>query len=376
MVYALNCSRQAASIYRQDLEEEETLMTPTPRKRKHQLEWEEQHYRCTVCQWTWKRRPRLACPGVPCYRVDDLPEYLLSEPQLFRRHLRPAGPPDACYFRWKEPHWLWLFDVRKATPIERPTLPRFNVIARLKAWWESGPTWCQWCGWRPENEDDGKQLIEASCEACRYERQWLIERKGVCRWAQMLMNTDDWVLLATATTGLHGWAEVIELAVLRFTGEVLLHSLVRPQSLMDPEVTTIHGLTNAALQTAPTFPEIWPDLTRLFKRRHAVIAYEATFHQRVLADTAEQYHLHLPDLNWFCLLRQYACYWGQPYRDGDYRWKKLDEACQQLQVPRGRSRKKRARLQAQKALGLLKALAAQADPSPSQKRAYALFGVR
>jgi hypothetical protein len=107
-------------------------MASKPYKRKHHLEWEARRYRCIVCQWTWRKPPRSACPEVPCYRVDDLPSYLVSEPELHRRHLQAAGPPDACYFRLKEPHWLWLFDVHKATPLAQPKLPRFNMAARLK----------------------------------------------------------------------------------------------------------------------------------------------------------------------------------------------------------------------------------------------------
>jgi hypothetical protein len=74
-------------------------------------------------------------------------------------------------------------------------------------------------------------------------------------------------------------------------------------------------------------------------------------------------------------MEQYALYWGELRRDGLFRWKKLSEACLQQQVPRGRSRVRRALPQAQKALGLLEALAAKADPSLSQW-GYALFGVR
>ena len=189
------------------------------------------------------------------------------------------------------------------------------------------------------------------------------------------MQADNWVLLATATTGLHSWAEVIELAVLRPDGEVLLHTLLRPQDTIDPEATTIHGLTDQDVQAAPALPDIWPELSRIFKRRHTIIAYDVPFHQRVLAFTARLYHLRLPFLSWHCLLEQYALYWGEVRHDGTFRWKSLSEACQQQQVPRGRTRIRRALPQAQKALGLLKALAAKADPSLSQW-GYALFGVR
>jgi DNA polymerase-3 subunit epsilon len=265
--------------------------------------------------------------------------------------------------------------VRKATPLAQPKLPRFNVVARLKAWWGSEPAWCRWCGWRPESEEERKHFTLRCCDACYFEQEWLRQRKAVCRWAHDLMQSDNWVLLATATTGLHPWAEVIELAVLRPDGEVLLHTLLRPQSLIDPEATTIHGLTDQGVQAAPTLPDIWPELSRIFKRRHTIIAYDVLFHQRVLAFTAGQYHLSLPFLSWHCLMEQYALYWGELRRDGLFRWKKLSEACLQQQVPRGRSRVRRALPQAQKALGLLEALAAKADP-PLSQWGYALFGVR
>jgi DNA polymerase-3 subunit epsilon len=72
------------------------------------------------------------------------------------------------------------------------------------------------------------------------------------------------------TTGLapgHG-DRVCEIALLRMQGEqevARFESLVHPQCLMPPEVTAVHGLTDAMLADAPPFADLIPTLQALLK---------------------------------------------------------------------------------------------------------------
>ena len=80
-------------------------------------------WQCRVCQWTWKQRPAMACPGVPRYEWGAWPEHAKTVNQLRQMHLKPQGAPIGCYYRasrnTKPDRWLWLYDVRTAVPTHR-----------------------------------------------------------------------------------------------------------------------------------------------------------------------------------------------------------------------------------------------------------------
>src|SRR5699024_3788327 len=70
------------------------------------------------------------------------------------------------------------------------------------------------------------------------------------------------VVLDTETTGLGPEAAVIEVAALdAATGEVLLDTLVNPDGdQVEPAAAAVHGITEAELARAPTWPQVWPRL--------------------------------------------------------------------------------------------------------------------
>ena len=142
-------------------------------------------------------------------------------------------------------------------------------------------------------------------------------------WARSLFREADWVVVDTETTGLDPSAEAVQIAVLSPAGETLLDTLVRPSGPIPWGASRVHGITDAHVANAPTYAEVHAELERLLERR-GVVAYNASFDERILRQTAARYGLRSPRARWECAMRQYARWineWDE--RKQDYRWHKL-----------------------------------------------------
>ncbi|HET8628802.1 MAG TPA: exonuclease domain-containing protein [Thermomicrobiales bacterium] len=196
------------------------------------------------------------------------------------------------------------------------------------------------------------------------------EQQGVARWARDLFARDDWALVDTETTGLDRAAEVIDIAVLDRHGRVLLDTLVRPQGPITPGAAAVHHLAAADVADAPTFPEVWPALLAALRGR-ALLAYNVSFDERLLRQTAQRHRLRLPAVPTECVMRAYARFWGEPGRGGG-RWQSLDRACAQQGLPPGNHR---ALGDCRATWALLRAMAARAADEPAPAPDEALLRV-
>lgn len=103
--------------------------------------------------------------------------------------------------------------------------------------------------------------------------------------AKALLNADV-VFIDTETTGLEGHDQVIEIAVLDASGQVLLDTRLRPSVAISQEAQRVHGISAETLAGAPTWAEIAPPLRRLLEGRQ-VVAFNADFDSRLLQQTAQ-----------------------------------------------------------------------------------------
>lgn len=137
-------------------------------------------------------------------------------------------------------------------------------------------------------------------------------------WASVMLS-ENAVIIDTETTGLDDIAQVIEVAAISGTGEILLDTLVRPWSpptMIVPEnvrvvpavATAIHGITDAMLVNAPSWLDVHSQLSVLVRRRPVVI-YNSAFDVRLLQQSAELVGLGDP-LQWAatidCAMLAYA----------------------------------------------------------------------
>jgi DNA polymerase-3 subunit epsilon len=151
---------------------------------------------------------------------------------------------------------------------------------------------------------------ELAEEEAEYQQR-LAEREAAIAWARELLGRSDWRLLDTETTGLDSDAQIVQLAVVSPTGEILLTTLVKPSIPIPAEASAIHGITNEHVAAAPTFPEVYPQLVALLAGRD-VVAYNAAFDRSMVHAARRRYGLpRLGVKSWQCAMQQYSVWCGE-----------------------------------------------------------------
>ncbi len=69
------------------------------------------------------------------------------------------------------------------------------------------------------------------------------------------------------------------------------YTLLKPDSYFDARNTRIHGIREADVEDAPTFPEIWPLIKHFYTPDQLVVAHNAPFDNGVLKATLAHYNL-------------------------------------------------------------------------------------
>lgn len=80
------------------------------------------------------------------------------------------------------------------------------------------------------------------------------------------------------------------------------YSLIRPPSSRIC-FTEVHGLTWPMLKNAPTFDEIWPDVSAFLQGAAAMLAHNASFDRRVLGASCDALGLACPRIPFLCTLK-------------------------------------------------------------------------
>jgi len=264
--------------------------------------------RCSVCGQSWSRRPSIdECPGVPVYRWEGAPEHLKTKAQLkqaglARQGLKPAG---ALYYKGG---WLWLYDERQAVPRKPASEAQKAAIAKAREILHA-QTHCSNCG-----HHTGKPGLCNICTA----------RNLSVTWAKLLLMRQDWVILDTETTDMSRSAEIVQIAVIDPTGDVLMNTLVKPIGAISEEASEVHGITENMVKDAPSFSEIYKPLCETLRGK-LVITYNADFDRRVIRQCCQRHGLEMVFvLDWSCAMEQYAEYcgeWSRKYRS--FRWQPL-----------------------------------------------------
>ncbi len=136
------------------------------------------------------------------------------------------------------------------------------------------------------------------------------------------------LFLDTETTGKYtDTAEIVEISVVDHEGAVLLDTLVKPKKRIPAEVIAIHGITNDMVRGAPAWPDVWPAVERLIAGR-CVGIYNAAYDVPVMQGCHRRAGLAWAPgcATFFCVMKLYAQFRGEPGLYGDYRWHKLEEA--------------------------------------------------
>ena len=293
---------------------------------------------------------------------DQLPDYLKTKTQLDQTGLKPGGPIRAriAYGRGRRAREYALYDQREAIAKKPPTAAQQAALAKAQL----AQRTCKACGRVVERP--GLLSERGRCWPCREAaatRRRHRELDATIVWARQLMQRDDWLVLDTETTDLHG--AVLEIGVIHPDGTVAFESLLNPEAPIAPGAERIHGISRDMVWNAPTFADIEPQLRRLLHGK-TVVVYNAEYDSGVLWNAVRRL-CTLPDdarallttwttrtrpdgttdqvrsedawehdrlandqaswwigrIDWQCAMLQYSCYVGESHWRGGYRWQPL-----------------------------------------------------
>jgi DNA polymerase-3 subunit epsilon len=146
--------------------------------------------------------------------------------------------------------------------------------------------------------------------------------------------SDSFVILDTETTGLDENAQVVEVAVIDYEGNILLDTLVKPTESIPPRATEIHGISNQDVTNAPTFAEVWQEQLQPILMDKTVCIWNAAFDLRVIHSSLFEYDLPPHDIQKVsCIMKLYADFNGvwNPARK-QKTWQKLSVAAEQCGI--------------------------------------------
>lgn len=150
--------------------------------------------------------------------------------------------------------------------------------------------------------------------------------------AHSILKANEWlalqpVYLDTETTGINKTDEIVDIAIIANDGAVLVDTLVRPTAPISSVASAVHHITDAMVQTAPTWPELWPQVQAALAGRTVVI-FNADFDVRLLQQTHARHQMPWAlQANFVCLMKLYAQFKGDKTPRGrSYRWHSLESA--------------------------------------------------
>lgn len=154
------------------------------------------------------------------------------------------------------------------------------------------------------------------------------DRERAAEWARDLLERSDWVILDTETTGTSPHDEVVQIAIVAADGRVLCDTLVKPTRPIPPEATAIHGISDADVRDAPSFPHVYGRVREILSGKRVVI-YNAQFDLRLIHQTLIKHNLlpyGLDSDQAECAMLVYSAWVGERWLDGGYKWQKLENA--------------------------------------------------
>ena len=162
-----------------------------------------------------------------------------------------------------------------------------------------------------------------------------LDRRSALLWAREMVVAPNVVFLDTETTGVKPTDDVVDIAVISTSGEILFEQLVKPARPIPADTAAFNGISNAMVANAPDLHDIYPALAELLADR-VVVAYNVDFDRTMLNAAAARRGLPLLDsTTWICAMEAYAAYNGESswHRPG-FRWMSLEKATARLGIPK------------------------------------------
>lgn len=253
--------------------------------------------------------------NLPVFRWGKWPEHLLTKLQMDEAGYQTGKklpPPAAKVSREKSPGgWMLLYDKNAGVP-KRQLSDEDKAAAKARGKELAKRYYCPHCG-------SPVRLIDSWCRQCE-------DKTTAIEEAREIVALPEFYVLDTETTGL-GDAEIIEIAIIRHDGAVMLSTRVKPTQMEGwEEATAIHGITPAMLEHAPTWAEIWPQVEPYLSK--TVIIFNAEFDMRMIRSTCRHNEMTLSwgrFGDWRCLMTLDAQHYGEwSHYHKSYKWQRLE----------------------------------------------------
>ncbi|MET9387889.1 3'-5' exonuclease [Streptomyces sp. NPDC002928] len=189
------------------------------------------------------------------------------------------------------------------------------------------------------SRDDVAALLAGNPAASRFADgiQLLSAQGEAIHWARRMLQPGAACVLDTETHAL--WGRVMEVAVVdAASGEVLLETVVNPQTPVTEGAFAVHGISDAMVADAPTWDQVLPEVLRVTDGRK-ILAYNAEYDKAVTIGDCQRVGVDPQHLSgrgsWGCIMRRRSAWEGMrdflPL-DGGHR--ALGDTCAALDVLR------------------------------------------
>lgn len=125
-------------------------------------------------------------------------------------------------------------------------------------------------------------------------------------------------MLDTETTGIEDTDQIMEIAIVDYSGKTIMNTRLNPSTYIDPDAQAVHGISIDDLHGLHQYPDIEAELRAALEGKHIII-YNSSFDIRMLRQTAFAFSRSikwLEDLNTYCAMRQAAKKYGATNRHG------------------------------------------------------------
>jgi DNA polymerase III epsilon subunit-like protein len=128
-----------------------------------------------------------------------------------------------------------------------------------------------------------------------------------------LLDRGDFLVVDNETTGVRKTDQITDIAVVSRDESVLLQSFIKPTNLdgyADSAAESVTGLTADVLRDAPTFTDLWPQLSPLLYGVSPVLAYNSAFDGPMIRRSARAVGIQAPPLVLVCAMKLFSGFVG------------------------------------------------------------------
>lgn len=127
---------------------------------------------------------------------------------------------------------------------------------------------------------------------------------AILKAREILGNSDKYIIVDTETSGLGKRAEVIEICAMSLQGKVLFEYYFEPTEVISDRAIAKHGLTKEILHSKGVVT--WDSCSSTINKTFAgkiMLAYNSSFDQKMIEQTAALYGFSSPIKEAFCIMR-------------------------------------------------------------------------